>query len=548
MFPLYLAQPFAGTPQPVVAGGRPLVTVATANQGFDYWRGKRPLVSPATSAQFAHWLGKRPLVALPPTTSPASAADYLGNWFGGRPLISPANSVQFDKWFPGPVTYLGNPTNVQAVRAFDFVQTIGANLKLANQASPFTQPVASMVALGGKFIREAAPISSAQYGAAYITAVNNLYTNNGVRASLIVDPREGWTDCSIGGATDIVATLVAAGINPAGIMLEGPNELDLNTSVAYRGHTGIEGAMVLMNDLMTNTRAAGAPWATMPLIAPSIAQPGLGSTKFNTAAGVLGYNLGAVCTHFNMHFYQGGDVPLHNFLSEWVTDMNLITGINSATTPIYITEGGYNTNGVTGEALQPGVSRLAHAKYLLRLYVDFYGLFTKDPSQLTVSGFSVYDLYPPDGPVDATIPWTPTSGLGSWSIVDQSAVALPAYTAVQNLCTIVGDPTGGSYSPGVLKYGITPNSPTLVQLLLQRSDGTFFLILSQEGESVSSFDTTAQVDLTPPAITELVTFATIPRAITQYTPLTGASGIPLTPTKTLSITIADHPLIFAITP
>lgn len=770
-------------PSPIPLGGpRPLIAVVQGSQGFDYWRGNRPVVNPSASVQFDNWLGNRPLITDPTLNNPGSSTDLLSNWLGNRPLIMPAPSGGMDNWFPDAVAYVDQPVSTKASQAYAFTKYIGTNPKLANQNGAASS-VNLIAGLGGGLMRDGAPVSSGTYTSAYITAINNLWSVDAIKSILVTDPRDGWSDVSAGGATDIVSIFNGYAFNPAGILIEGPNETDINAGVTYKTQTGITGSVLLMRDLWCNTRRAGGRattsatqfynsaaniptiaaltaqiafkatfrvdallglsagnnvsifevgqsgsnlkievyfrqtsstnftihcavggtdvsalttastlntvlpasgsdvtlyvsydnttpsytltlfdaagdvlvtvttatgltalattggvngvvtlgkghnnsvvpawnfvngfavytgvavsaglqsfppkaadpnllaywafndansgtastaaatvggqaltvnsgsitwagdnllWPVVPLIAPSIAQPGNGSTDFNNALATLGYGVADVSTHFNMHFYQGGSTPLHNLVQTWITDMNIITG--AANMPTYVTETGYNTNGATGEASQPGVSRFAQAKYLLRLMVDLYTLYTAVPGGLDFLGVTLYNMNPSDGPVSASNSWP--ADMGSWSIVDQSSNPLIAYTALQNLLAIVADPSGSAYSPGTFSYGIAP-APTqvapvqLVQLLLERSDGTFFLILQQEGDSVLSFDTTNQIDLTVPNVSAQLTFASKPSAIKLYTPLAGTVGSVVAAATTIVVSVPDHPIILQITP
>ena len=58
----------------------------------------------------------------------------------------------------------------------------------------------------------------------------------------------------------------------------------------------------------------------------------------------------------------------------------------------------------------------------------------------------------------------------------------PAYTAVQNLVATLSD-DGGSFTPGFLPYTISGGDSNLNQLLLEKSDGSFWLILWLEESS-----------------------------------------------------------------
>src|SRR5579863_3600513 len=65
----------------------------------------------------------------------------------------------------------------------------------------------------------------------------------------------------------------------------------------------------------------------------------------------------------------------------------------------------------------------------------------------------------------------------------------PAFLALKNLISTLQDP-GGQFTPGSLTYGVTGNTNTVQHLLLQKRDGSYWLILWLEQ---SSYDATNNV-------------------------------------------------------
>jgi hypothetical protein len=59
----------------------------------------------------------------------------------------------------------------------------------------------------------------------------------------------------------------------------------------------------------------------------------------------------------------------------------------------------------------------------------------------------------------------------------------PGFTALKNLLSILGDTTTASFTPAKLQYSITGGDNSLNHLLLQKSDGTFWLVLWLEKPS-----------------------------------------------------------------
>ncbi len=109
----------------------------------------------------------------------------------------------------------------------------------------------------------------------------------------------------------------------------------------------------------------------------------------------------------------------------------------------------------------------------------------------------------------------------------------PAATWLHNLTAILAD-DGSTPSPGIFKYTI-PNQPATVHdLLLQKSDGTFELVVWGERFTGGSDDVT--IDLGATYATVKVYDPTIDASPTQT--LTNISSIPLT--------LSDHPIVIEI--
>jgi hypothetical protein len=100
---------------------------------------------------------------------------------------------------------------------------------------------------------------------------------------------------------------------------------------------------------------------------------------------------------------------------------------------------------------------------------------------------------------------------------------------LHNLTTILAD--YGAGTPGRLDYSIPSQPETVHDLLLQKDDGTFELVVWNERPSGGTDDVTVELGRA---------FATV----TIYDPTTGTS-----PTETLSdvssvaLTVGDHPVV-----
>ena len=121
---------------------------------------------------------------------------------------------------------------------------------------------------------------------------------------------------------------------------------------------------------------------------------------------------------------------------------------------------------------------------------------------------------------------------GNQGLYDASNVAKPAATFVHNMTTILQDTT--NFAPGQLNYSIPSEPATVHDMLLQKSNGTFYLVIWDEQTTTSTTDNITVTLGTPHTVTEYdATVGTSPVAT-----FTSATSIPLT--------LSDHAVILAI--
>jgi hypothetical protein len=231
---------------------------------------------------------------------------------------------------------------------------------------------------------------------------------------------------------------------------------------------------------------ANMTWANTPVFANSLAHA--------SSADQLA-NLSAYMDYGNMHSYPGGAGLPSNVSSSWIPQWNKIDGSK----PEVATETGYHTcptctNGV-------GVSTQAQAKYLARLVLEYFnrGIFRTNLYELMDEGTSTTDRE------------------DNWGLIKYNGTVKPSFTTLKNLITLLDDP-GVAFTPGRLDYTLTGALTSTHSVLLQKRDGTFYLVLWQE---VSSYNTSTKTNTSPAADAVTVTFASSVAGINVYRPYTG---------------------------
>jgi hypothetical protein len=135
------------------------------------------------------------------------------------------------------------------------------------------------------------------------------------------------------------------------------------------------------------------------------------------------------------------------------------------------TEGGYTDYIQTG-----GLSEEADGKYMARIFAEFFrrGIYRTYKYEL----------------VNEDIPGRE----GVFGLLRDDLSEKPSFRAVKNLITILSD-KGSSFKPGTLNYVLNGSMDNVHQILFQKRNGDFYLMVWME---VCSWDVNAKIDLYPP--------------------------------------------------
>ena len=83
-----------------------------------------------------------------------------------------------------------------------------------------------------------------------------------------------------------------------------------------------------------------------------------------------------------------------------------------------------------------------------------------------------------DGDVE-TYFWLFDDGSGAYGLMNADGTPQPAGSALHNLTSLLSD-TGGSFTPGSLTYSLSGTQGGDHSLLMEKSDGSYWLSLSNE--------------------------------------------------------------------
>ena len=413
----------------------------------------------------------------------------------------------------------GDPTGPVATKMTDFLDSIGVCTHIAQGVDDAAKSATALKFAG---IRELRDDGNPGTVPKWIT----VFQQAGVRTNLL-------TNHDVASTVDMAKQLKAAG---ALLSVEGPNEPN-NFSVTYEAQTSnYNGSFVPVAHLQRDLYAAIKAEPTLSGIPVFHSSEAGGSEPDNVGLQFLTIPAGAGTTmpegtkyadYANTHNYVvGHSAKLVDNVSWNATDPTLngdwdglyveyghtwhggFSGYSNGdlkTLPKVSTETGWTTTGngsITEE--QQG-----------RLFLNLYLAGFKRGWTYTF----IYMLR--DDPVQ-----------GYWGLFDTSYGAKKSGAYLHNFTTILADT--GSMTPGKLNYSIAGEPVTVHDLLLQKSDGTFELVVWNERPMGGSDDVT--VDLGHSRAT-----------VNVYDPTTGTS-----PTKTLNsvssvmVTVTDHPVIIEL--
>jgi hypothetical protein len=398
-------------------------------------------------------------------------------------------------------------THQQAIRATDFIHSIGVNTHIDFYWSPY---------------------SNTQF---VIDAINYIGVDN------LRDCANSYLDAGADGLWQQVASATGAKFDAYVVgtisnmrydltliqqlaednlvnYIEGGNESD-----SYFGSASgndLQQTALFQQELYTLGRELG-----LPVINMSFGQ-GWG-TSVTGNYGTVG-DLSAYTDFANAHTYFGtGNTPGYT-----IDVLNGYAQLAASQRPVIATEMGWHTNVTDGDTGK--VSESVQAKYMLDGLLDAY----KAGDVKTY----LYELV--DQGTDKN------NAENNFGLFRADGSAKPAADALHNLTSLLAD-TGAapaSFTAGALSYSLTGAQSTDQTMLMQKSDGSYWLAIWNESRLSSA---TTATDIVVPNHDITLSLSGNTGSITVYDPLTGTSALQaLSNAGSAQISLPDHPVLVKI--
>jgi len=346
----------------------------------------------------------------------------------------------------------------QARPADAVVESIGVNTHLGYTDTPyndFAMVEQRLRELGIRYIRE-----GVSQGRADVYSRLRQLAADGIHLDAIAgDPLQRWSI----GTIDQQLDLIESELSGSAISIEGPNEYDLqgdaNWIAVLRDYT-----QRLWEGVQSHPKLAG-----LPVIGPSIV------LRENMAAAG---DLTPWIDYGNTHTYLSGAMP--ETASIWDGELAAARS-NSGSKPVQVTETGYH-NGVNGTVGYLPTSEAATGVYMPRLFLNNF-------SRGIARSYSYELLDQRDDPGRTDIE-------ANFGLLRNDFSKKPAAVAVERLIGLLSD-KGAPFAPGDLSYSLEGAPASARQLLLQKRDGSFYLVL---WNAVSVWDPALRTDLDPGSV------------------------------------------------
>jgi hypothetical protein len=261
-----------------------------------------------------------------------------------------------------------------------------------------------------------------------------------------------------------------------------------------------------------------------PLIGPSL----VFSADSPSSWDILG-DVSDALDYGNIHAYPGGGPPETNLSAELAQARQI-----SGDKPVVATEAGYHNAIRQGNWDHPGVPEAVAGAYIPRLFLEYF--------RRGVARTYTYEL------VDEWPGQAAVNQEASFGLVRSDFSRKPAFIALRNLLSILGDPGATANGPPVeVPLDIDTAAPDLDRLVLRKRDGRVDVVLWR---TASVWNTAARRDVAVNRLPTRVRFGGPVERVGSFRPLDAADGQPVGrgTDGSYAVDVGADPVVLEMTP
>ena len=477
--------------QPVVLNAQPTATLGTVAGSVKFFDGGNLLGTSTCNG------GKASFTA----QGLNNGTHVMTAQYAGTTVYAPSSSQQLQ------VTVVDPSVGEQALPADSFVDSIGVNTHLTYQDTPywsaFPTIFSKLQALGVRHIRDGYynwPSTSPFY------AEHQKLAAAGIGTDYVFSIDNTTTPQVVQGFAANVRDLES---------IEAPNECDAGANCGGGNLTGVNNAV----SFMTTLHAVGQT-LSVPVLGPSFTT----DWAYSDAG-----QLSSQMTYNNIHVYFGGRNPgsagwgggdaqgnSYGSFAWWIDQAHS----DAPSLPVVITETGYMSYAQTSTPYT--LPESVEASYIPRTLALAFNH--------GIPRTYMYELLD-----EISSP--------AYGLLHSDLSVKPAYTAVKTLISTLADP-GTSFTPAKLDYTLAGADTSLNHMLLQKRDGSFWLILWLEQSSYNPA-TNAAIKVTSQNVTLALNGGATVTQVLQMDTTGNSIGISKTGSN-VSLPISDQMTILLI--
>jgi len=353
----------------------------------------------------------------------------------------------------------------------------------------------------------------------------DLYNRFGIKSTVIFGPPQ-QPAAAIASLEPVAETID---------MIEGPNEVDIFAQNSqYKGQVFPQGARLYQDDLFQ-------------AVQQNARMKGVGVIALSTARNDSNLKLAPLHSfdYLVMHSYAGGQMPSASLDGPVISNIRnapRLLGKGDEVKPIVVTESGYHTAlkaNLTLGGVQPGVSEEVQRKYLPRHFAEYFNAGIAR----TISYEFLNEFTDEAGNAEA-----------SFGMVHRDLSPKPAYFALKNLISLLNeskwDPAARRrstpvFKPRALDFELLNAPADVHHTLLQKSDGTYFLLLWREA---SSWDTAKQQEIAVAPVRITVRLRQGVRSAQLFNLRSTQQQASVGPSRSITLPVGDEIVVLKLNP